>query len=434
MKRIGYGNGFRLGAVAILAALGMAAGCKDQIAAPTQGFIEVSVAGASGVEVFLDGVSRGVTRRLGPLDEGTYTVAVFRDGFEAVPGTPTETDVDVAGGRTRYVSFALELLGPGSVQVTATDEILGSEVTGASIDVDKGEGFESTSYVTPATVPDLPPGVVRFRLRKAGFADSEPFDVTVVKFQTVDAEISLPPPHAVLCEMFTFTTCSGCPESAEELDDIRQADPDHVYVLEWHRQGPGWPLYHPGSTVREGYYGTQEQAPAVVIQGGTDPSHDPEILVGSALGTRTEYHHRVDDYLAACGTDCPLAMKVRFGSAPSASTVDVDVQVLYRGGGLPGGLTLYIALLESQVPQSAVGGNMTKFNYVVRDVKGLPATFSTPGTVTPFTYTFDVNHSEAWDYDWLPGAIDPPNHLHLAAWIQSDTTHEILAVGGVPES
>ncbi|MBZ0270350.1 hypothetical protein K8I85_19530, partial [bacterium] len=425
MKTIGRRNGFVAAAAVMLAALVLAAGCKDRIAAPTQGFLEVEVGEVSGVEVFLDGESQGVSRRLGPLDEGTYTVTVFRDGFEIAPGTPDAVDVDVSGGRTSLVSFALELLGPGSIQVTATDEVLGGEVTGAAILVDTGTGvFMDTGLVTPATVDELPPGAVQLRLRKSGFAESASFPVTVVKFQTVDAQVPLPPPPAVLCEMFTYTTCSGCPESAMELDEIRIDDPDHVYIVEWHRRGPGWPLFHPGSLVREDYYGHGGEAPAVVIHGGSDPSHVPTVLVDSSPGNLAAYHQRVEDYLDGCGNDCPLAMKVLFGSPPNATTIDADVRVLYRGGGLPSGLTLYVALLESEVPQSSVGGNMPSFHYVVRDVVEFSPTFSTAGEVSQFEYTFTLGHSDEWDYDWLPGAIDPPNHLHLTAWIQSDTTHE----------
>lgn len=434
MKRTGHRKGLRTGAIALLVLLAAGSGCKDRIAAPTQGFIEITTAGASGVEVFLDGESQGVKRRLGPLDEGMYAVTVFRDGYEVVPGTPSEVAVEVEGGRTRFVSFSLELLGPGSVLVSSVDEIIGDDVTGAAIDVDKGEGFEPTGQVTPATVSDLPPGAVGLRLRKAGFADRE-MDVTILKFQTVNAEVPLGPPHAVLAEMTTWTTCSGCPESADKLHEMQQAAPEHFYVIEWHRRGPGWPLYHAPSLNREAFYGTGGVAPSVVFQGGSDASQGPAVLIGSEGATLLQYETRYEAYLDVCDSDCSLALKVMgdFQAAPGDS-VEADVRVLYRGGSLPSGLVLWIVLSEDHIPENYVGGDAgttDEFSYVARKSVEIPVVFGTPGEIQQFVHRFAVD-----DADWFPSALDPPNNFHLTAWVQSggtgvSGTHEILAVGGL---
>jgi hypothetical protein len=398
---------------AALAAFLAAGGCWDQIADPTQGFIEVATGDVSGAEVFVDGTSMGTSARVGPLDAGTYNVAVARQCYHVAPSSVT---VEVRPGRATRADFALELGDAGSVHASAVDEVLGSAVNGAQILLDTGTGLQPTGVVTPGTIDRVPCGEVRVVLRAPGYQDSDPVTLTVVPSETADASVALGPPHAVLAEMFTYVVCPNCPPSAEELKEMQEGDPTHVYVMEWHTT-VGLPLYDDRWRARELFYrGPNDRGwPAVVIQGGTDPSHVPEVLVDSQTAELEAYHTRVADYLSACGNDCPLALKVQ-GSI-TASGADADVHVLYRGGALPSGLVLTVLLSENHVlaPGNQPGG----FWYVARDIDQTPVSFPTAGDVSDFQRSFPVDGSWA------------TSELHLTAWVQSDATHEILAVGGI---
>ena len=75
-----------------LAAAVLSAGCQDELASPTKGFIEVDTGGVSNVQVFLDGVPRGVdVGTIGPIDAGTYHVVATNTTVNAL-GTGTQVN------------------------------------------------------------------------------------------------------------------------------------------------------------------------------------------------------------------------------------------------------------------------------------------------------------------------------------------------------
>jgi len=407
------------GLVALVLALAPLAGCKDRIADPTQGFIEVRTGDVSGTEVFVNGESRGTAGRIGPLDAGTYTVSVVRECYHVAPFS---RDVEVRPGRTTSAEFALELGDAGSIHAAALDEILGTAVNGAQILLDTGGGLQPTGVVTPGTLDRVPCGDVRVALRAAGYADSDPVTVTVIPFETAEVDVELGPPRAVLAEMFTYVYCPNCPRAAEELKGIQQADPSRFYVVEWHRTA-SLPLYDARWNERESFYGTVSGWPAVVIHGGSDPSHDPEVMIGSDASELAAYHTRAEDYAGLCDNDCPVALKVT-GSI-SASGADATVHVLYRGGPLPAGLVLTILLTENHV--LAPGNQPEGFDYVARDIFRSSVSFPTAGETSVFTHSFPVPTGGT-----PPGTpAGNPENLHITAWIQSDASHEVLAVGGI---
>jgi hypothetical protein len=384
-------------------------GCWNEIAAPSQGFIAIDADGVGGVEVFVDGESRGTSSRVGPLEAGTHTVSIAKTYYDV---SPASVEVTVQPAETATASFDLLLVAPGEVTVTAVDEILGTEVTGAEILVDFGAGLMTTGVSTPGTVTNLPPGPLTVHLRRAGFEDAA-VSATIVSFDNTDVEAAMAPPRAVLGEMFTFVSCSGCPESAEELSVIRNADPDRFYVIEWHSQIP-FPLYDTRWEDRQAFYvgDVDVPKPAVLFQGG--PMDAPRILIGSASAELAAYHDRVAAYLAQCDTDCPVALRV-LGSLSSGGA-DYDVRVLWRGGTLPAGLFLHVVLQENHVISP---GNQPYFDFVPRDLAEETVIFSSPGQILTFTGSFGVEAT------WLP------EELRLVAYVQSSATGEILAVGGI---
>ncbi|GJM43796.1 MAG: hypothetical protein DHS20C21_06380 [Gemmatimonadota bacterium] len=388
------------------------AGCKDRIADPTQGFVDILTGDIANVEVFLDGVSLGQVSEIGPLAQGTYTVAVVRECYQVVPPS---LEITVEPGARMDASFALTLGQSGSVRVVALDEILGTEVVGAEILLDSGSGLQPTGVTTPGTVNGVPCGLVTVGVRRAGFASTGVEEVVIVPFETAETALDLGPPHAVLAEMFTFISCAGCPQAASELEEIQEADPLDFYVIEWHSEFP-FPLYDVRWRERLTYYvgAGNPGKPLVAFQGATLPSHDPPLLQGSEESELAEYHTRTADYLALCDGGCPVGLKV-FGSI-SGTEADADVRLVWRGGTVPSDLVLRVVLIENHVSSP---GNAPYFSYVPRDIHEEAVSFSTAGevlTVTPPTFPV----SAGWD----------STELHFVAWVQSESTHEILAVGG----
>jgi hypothetical protein len=398
--------------VGVLLTAFLVASCFDEIPDPTQGFIEVDAGGVAGVEVFLDGVSQGTSLTLGPLDAGSYRVRVERAGYEIVPA---EQDVVVQPAQTMHAAFALTLAFTGAVRVEAEDEVRGTEVTAGEILVDTGGGtFTATGLVPPAVVAALPPGPVRFVVRAAGFAESDPVEANVVVADTSGVTARLGPPRAVLAEMFTYVLCPNCPEAAAKLEELHEAHPGRFFAIEWHVVYP-LPLYDPRWPAREIYYGGGASLgrPAAVFQGGADD--DPVLVLGSQASELALYEARTEEELDRCANDCPLALVVDGGIG--SLSADATVRILWRGGGLPGTLVLRCVLIENDVQAP---GNQPRFGFVARELLERPVAFSVPGEILEEVVSVPVN--PAWDLD----------QLHLLVFVQSDPTREVLAVGGLP--
>jgi hypothetical protein len=178
-------------------------------------------------------------------------------------------------------------------------------------------------------VAGLPPGEVRFVMRRDGYLDSDPVSAEVVVADTVEANAELGPPRAALGEMFTYVICPNCPPSAALLEEMHLDDPTGFYVIEWHTWN-GLPLYDARWRMRESYYtgGGSVGWPATVFQGGA--FDDPVLLIGSDASELAAYRARAEAARAACGNDCPVAI-VADGEI-AASGVDVTVRALWRGG------------------------------------------------------------------------------------------------------
>ena len=83
---------------------------------------------------------------------------------------------------------------------------------------------------------------------------------------------------------------------------------------------------------------------------------------------------------------------------------------------MPSGLVLRVLVSENGIV--ALPGNQPYFSYVARDIQETAVSFPTAGQVTLFPRSFPVDGS--WNV----------SELHVTAWVQSDQTGEILAVGG----
>jgi hypothetical protein len=397
----------------VLTALALLIGCKDELAPPTLGFVEVRTGGVANVDVYLDGELVGVDLdRLGPFEAGTYRVRVARFGFDVDPADGI--DVTVSPGRTAIATFALVARDFGSVRIRAFDEVLDTEVLGAPILQKTGSGdYVSTGRVTGQLVEEIPVGPATFLIREVGYEDSAPVVVTVANDIVVEEDVVLAPPHAVLGEMFTFVQCTGCPASADRLRELYHANPGRMYVIEWHSV-PGQGLYDPRWQERERFYeelhlgGASITAyPTALFQGV------PPLLLNSLPATLNQYDALVADRLDDCATDCAVAMKVEGPITEPATTITVHLK--WRGGALPGDLKLRFVILVGGIPGGPEGH---VFHFVPRNYEEQDVTFGAPGEIRHFSATLDLN-------PWPTS-----NTFDYVVYLQSDQTGEILAVSG----
>lgn len=402
-----------LGASAVLTS-----GCRDDLAAPTQGFIEVSWTEATQVEVLVDGEVVGTDQsEVGPLDAGTYVVSVRRNGYLV---SPSERTVQVSPAKRVAAAFTLQQVEFGSVQLAAEDELTGAAISGAQIFRETSPGnFSDTGQTTPVLLEGLPPGNIRFQLAKSGFVPSEPFDVEVVLGEEVDASATLGPPRGVLFEMFTYSTCPNCPFASDTLRSLRADYPSQVYVVEWHSgaSAPLFVLYQARWKTRETYYtqGSSVGYPATSFAGET------ELLVGGQVSDLSLYRPKAGDFLVACDNDCPVAMRLE-GNITLAGA-DLTARVKWRGGTLPGSLRIRFVLLEDHV--IVAGNEPDGFDFVSREIDDQPLTFTLPGETLTVTASLPV---QSW-----PGTnADPLPYLSAVAFVQSDDSKAILTASGLP--
>ena len=413
----------RIAWLAGLLALAALPGCRDEIAAPTQGFVEArTLAGVPGSQQPmepLDDVTIVVTGeplrteitglsgegRLGPLPAGTYLVTASRPGYDVVPADGLE--VEVRAAETAVVDFTLLLREVGAVDVSARNAVTGEEVVGAEIWVERSGGFTNTGETTPGRVEDLPIGLTTFEIRDPAFAldpshETASFDVQIETGVLAQVEVDVVPPRAVLGEMFTYQTCPNCPPSAEKLKELHEDHPGRVYVIEWHTwDHQSFDLFSADGKVREAAYGGGQTVgwPAVVVQG------ELPLIIGGGAASLAEYEDRANEELAECAGDCDFAID------SSATTANVFAKVLFRGGNQPSSLVLRFVQIEQGV---VAPGNQPYFDFVARDYAEYPVSFSGPGDVVEQTAPFG-DPGDDWDY---------------VVYLQSDDTLEILAVHG----
>jgi hypothetical protein len=387
-----------------LAAALLSAGCQDELASPTKGFLDVDTGGVEGVEVFLDGQSVGMVSGspLGPIAIGDHRVAVARECYESVLG---EQWVTVHPAGTSVVEFVLVPREFGSAGISAADELTGEEIPGATILRKVGDQFVDTGLTTPATLEGLPCGPTTFLIRSDGYADRQ-VDTRIDTGVVTAVRGELGPPRKVLAEMFTYVTCPNCPEAADSLQALQATRPGRVLVVEWHTLAP-LPLYDPRWVERESTYGGGAAWPSVVLQGGY--ADTPALLVGSQTSNLLEYRTRADAYLAECEGDCDYTLASSAVQHPGA--VDLEAWVKWRGGAPRGSLVLRFVVVQREV---VLGPRL--FHDVPRNYAEQAVSFGAPGEILRFSVSLPVNP--------LWGELD-----HLV-YLQSDASLEILAVDG----
>jgi hypothetical protein len=401
----------------------LAGGCRDDLAPPTLGRIEVRVQGAADVDVYLDGVlvARDPSAPLGPLAGGTHVVSAQRECFETLPAR--ELLVEVVPGEIAAADFVLEPREFGSALVTAVHELTAAALTGAEVLVESAPGvFTPTGRTTPALVDVLPCGPARFVLRMPGFEDSAPIETRIDTGVVAAVEAALGPVHGVLAEMTTYVICPNCPASVDELQVLRAAHPEDFYVVEWHTLS-GLPLYDALWKAREAYYtgGAVLGWPMLVVQGD-----GANLLLGSQTGTLAQYGVQVSAALAECNADCPFALWTE--ATLDAAGARVTARLKWRSGAPPPGLMLRFVLLEEEVEAP---GNDCPFRSVPRAFHEEPVTFATPGEIVVREAAFALDPS--WNQPG--GSCVPPeatDDLARVVWLQSDASRRILAVHGGP--
>ncbi|MGQ0720599.1 MAG: hypothetical protein ACT4PE_03370 [Candidatus Eiseniibacteriota bacterium] len=420
LRRSGSRSGRRLLRAVLVTAVSLTAGCRDDLARPTLGRLDVRIQGAANVDVYVDGelVARDPSGPLGPLSAGTHLVSARRECFATLP--TSEVVVEVVPGEVAAVDFVLEAREFGAALVSAVDELTAAPLSGAEILVESSPGvFVPTGKATPALVEGLPCGPTRFVLAKTGYEDTAPIEVRVDTGLETPVAATLGPVHGVLAEMTTYVVCPNCPPSVDELQALQAAHPEDFWVVEWHTRA-NLPLYDDLWKARESYYtgGVLLGWPMLVVQGD-----HANLLVGSQTGNLTQYGVQVGAALAECAGDCPYALSTE--ELRDAASSRITARVKWRGGGPSGGLTLRFLLVEEEVEEV---GNDCPFRSVPRAYHEEPVVFSAPGEILVREVVFPV------DAAWLAaGSAACPagaDDLHRIVWLQSDATKRVLAVHG----
>ncbi|MCA9753308.1 MAG: hypothetical protein KC591_14035 [Gemmatimonadetes bacterium] len=408
------------------AVLAFSIGCQDKIAAPTQGFIAIDTGGVSGADVYLDGEFQGSgLDELGPLPAGTYAVRLERTDYEVDPAT--DLTVTVVPAEHVTARFRLEAIAFGSIAVVARDEVTGEEVTGIAISRETSPGtFESTGFTTPATIDHLPTGPTKIRLASAGLAPGSavPYaavgdlSVNVVRDEVADLAVELAPERAVLGEMFTYSLCPNCPPSAEKLQEMYADHAGEMFVIEWHT----WsilPLYDARWKVRERFYSGCPESdascpgwPATVMHGGDGDA--PALMIGSNDATLLEYDRRFEARQTACDPlSCPVVLRWVATDVSSGTA-----WIKWRSAISADPLTLNAVLLENDIETATeLGGpgNQPFFEFAAREIQTVSVSRQ-DGTIQSFPIDLGA-----------PGSANPHT---VVVFLQSEATHEIVAVSG----
>lgn len=283
-------------AIASLLAYG---GCKDDLAAPTQGTVSITLESslASGFqgsrilfedEVLVEQATESTYSFR--LPAGSHRMRLQKDCAEITPAP--EVVVEIAAGGSASVRWTVDPT--GGIEVT-------SDMVGAGISLDGAP----TGLVTPATLPCIPPGVHRVSIALAGADPVGPTEREItVSNQPQRVHFNLTPTpqlRGALLEVFTSTLCPNCPvaDRAAELLWEEQDLVDLGYVgLEVHtRWGGTDPFNNATITGRNGVFrGNDSGNPFAVIMGidqitgsGNQP---PEDLAA-------DYRARAENYLSS---------------------------------------------------------------------------------------------------------------------------------------
>jgi len=386
------------------------AGCRDDLVAPTQGFLEVRTGGVYDVEIYVDGEFAGFGPGiLGPLPAGSYLVEVRRDCFAVEPAAGVETQVRPV--TTAAIEFALELREFGAVTVKARDELLENAIAGAEIFLEGAPGvYESTGLVTPAEIDSLPCGTARFRLRADGYEESPPIAVDVDTGSSDTLLVELAPLRGALAEMFTHIACVNCPVAADTLEAIHADLPGEAFVIEWHVVS-NYPLGDGRWRQRlTDYLGAAYQTVPTTIFGGAFA----DTLVGCECATLSLYRQRFAEELAECASGCPVGLAIASADI-TAGGAQVSLRAKWRGGALPGNLELLTVLIENDV---VAGGYGSPYQFVAREIDERALSFGVPGEIDTVNVSLPV-----------PTEVNPAN-AEIVAFVQSGATREILQVAG----
>lgn len=211
----------------------------------------------------------------------------------------------------------------------------------------------------------------------------------------------------VIVEIATGTWCGYCPGAAMGADDL-VANGCEVAVIEYHN---GDAFANAASNHRNSYYSVS----------GYPTAHFDGVLesVGGSA-TSSMYGTYLPLYQQRIAIPCDYEAEI-YGQNTGGQNYDVTVVIDLVDGTPPSNLTAHLVLTESEIPYA--WQNQTELNFVCRamypDHFGTPVNFA-GGTQMVINYTFTIDAS--WD----------TQHIELVAFMQDETTKEILQGSMVP--
>ncbi|MBI4726696.1 Omp28-related outer membrane protein [candidate division TA06 bacterium] len=214
-------------------------------------------------------------------------------------------------------------------------------------------------------------------------------------------------PRRVLLELFTTTWCTNCPVADSAAWALAMESGTDITLVEYHFTVPGSadPFIFNQADLRAAFYGID--APPVMVCDGL-----------SLLGGAVEYERTYQDYKTAFSNRLLLKSPISINLSGQAQNgvIDYHLEITPQQNIIQTDLRLLLVVMEDSVTYNAPNG-LDLHRFVARQI--IP---DYQGTSIALNYgtTFTKDGSIAPDSGWNM------NRLHLAAFVQSYATKEVL--------
>jgi hypothetical protein len=366
----------------------------------------------AGAAIILDGQDTGqiTPATISDLAPGNYVVTVQLASHVT---SPPQTVVELSELEVVPTLFTLD--------ATVGQLVVESDPTGAAIWIDGSD----TGQTTPATIEAVTAGTVIVTLvhPEVHFSPSEySADVLGGEQTLISAEtFASRSRRTVLFEGFSNVDCNGCPEMAANVHALMTEEPyslDRVLYIKYSMQ---WPNVHDPHYVHNeaennarylndysplyGYFAI----PTLIVDGAmTGTGGNPPDL--SAMRTLVNAGTAVADpqFLIDVSADVSgLSIPV---TVTLTAAADIDLS----------SHSLHVALVQSDIHYDVAPGSQgeTDFHWVFRDKADTTPALGALTSGSPLEFNLTVNRDD-WDLETL----------HVIAFVQHDTSFEILQAG-----
>jgi len=212
--------------------------------------------------------------------------------------------------------------------------------------------------------------------------------------------------RVVTLEIFTSTGCGYCPGAAMGAEDMAEAYPGKVLIIEYHALFGGDPFDHTDATAREDFYSGVVRGYPTSIFDGVDT------LIGGFQDQSLFDPWYKNSYTYRHIKSSPLSITLSNSAAAYSSTSGTLQAHITNESDNPLTGTVHFVITESKIPHSWM--NQTELNFVERDMlpdaNGAPITLA-PGEDTTITREYTI------DTEWLEFTED--ENIEFGCFVQS---------------